>query len=96
MYVASGADGVGTYDLATRTAITTPSGAPVIDAPADAVAVDQDSHQLFIATAQGVISSVDTTQLDALRGNASAPIAAPQQLADITDLAGSIQSITAG
>ena len=90
LYIAEGSDGVGVYDLATRGLVTTADDRPVIDAPADAVAVDPDSHRLFIATAQGAISSLDTTQLDALRTNPASPISAPQPLAQLNDLDGSI------
>jgi dolichyl-phosphate-mannose--protein O-mannosyl transferase len=87
LYVATGSD-VAVFDLATREPVT------VLPVAATAVAVDQSAHVLFIAQADGTISTVQTDDLDALRRDpgaeppAASPFATvPSDTAQITRLA---------
>ena len=86
LYVADGTE-VQVYDLTTRDPVT------AIPVTADALAVDPNSHMLYVASAQGVISSFDTTQLDALRRDPGATVDAGTQLTTLTKLNGSVQRL---
>ncbi|HYC07381.1 MAG TPA: phospholipid carrier-dependent glycosyltransferase, partial [Candidatus Binatia bacterium] len=71
LYVATGSE-VRAYDLQSRVLLAT------IAAPgADAVAVDTADHRLYIATAAGAVSTMDTTAFDDLRTGAAPDSIAP-------------------
>ncbi len=72
LYVAGG-DQLGVYDLATRELVAR------IPLAAEAVAVDEQAHQLYLADPAGRLSRIDTTWLDALRDGAET---APSAIAD--------------
>ena len=66
LYVVTGTELVA-YDLAGRTQVAAlPSGAT-------ALTLDPDTHQLYLANGDGTLSRVDTTTIDALRGD-SGPV----------------------
>ena len=85
MYVVNGTD-LRVYDLASRQLITTIP----LDKPATAVAVDDDGHQLYIASDDGTISQLDTTDLDDLRADPSATVDPPTPILTLTGTTGNV------
>ncbi len=85
LYVVNGTD-LRVYDLATRQLITTIP----LDKPATAVAVNDDGHQLYIASDDGTISQLDTTDLDALRTDPSVSVDAPTPILTLTGTTGDV------
>jgi predicted membrane-bound dolichyl-phosphate-mannose-protein mannosyltransferase len=78
LYVATGSD-VRAYDLKSRALVAT------LAAPgAVALALDEQAHRLFVATAQGAVSELDTGGLDSLRiGGDAGGIAPPASFGEL-------------
>jgi Gpi18-like mannosyltransferase len=92
LYVATGTS-VDVYDLANGAEVAT------IPGPADALAVDNTNHELYIASSAGDLSQLATANLDRLRS--AAPAGAPVQLEAVAigrlaNLGGPLTSLTYG
>jgi 4-amino-4-deoxy-L-arabinose transferase-like glycosyltransferase len=92
VYVVGSGD-VRAYDLASRAEVAT------ITVSADALAVDETGHVLYLANSAGSLWRVATDQFDQLRTSGAAAAAAPgevtaQPLSPLANLAGRLTSLT--
>lgn len=83
LYVATGTD-VRVFDLATREPIAS------LPVPAASIAVDDSAHVLFMAQADGTVTSVSTNDLDAMRRDPSAAPPAPSPFASVQGDSGQV------
>ncbi|MEA2676350.1 MAG: dolichyl-phosphate-mannose-protein mannosyltransferase [Chloroflexota bacterium] len=86
LYVATGTD-VRVYDLATRAEVARLAFA------ADAVALDETTHALYLANSAGGIYVVSTPLLDELRADPTSAVPQAQPFAQAGELAGSVTRI---
>lgn len=78
------ANEVRTYDLATR------QPGPSVPGSFTALAVDETSHTLYLAEANGAISKIETTELDVARAVAGSQPIPPQLLTALAGLDGEL------
>jgi len=87
LYVATGSD-VRVYDLATRAEVARLSGAIT------ALALDETTHVLYAADANGVVFALSTTDFDDMRAEPQAPAPVLQPFAQANDVDGPITRLT--
>ena len=83
LYVATGTD-LRAYDLASRAEVAR------LGTPVSALAIDETAHVLYAADTNGVIYSLATTNLDALRANPAVAPPVLRQFAQTADLVGPV------